>query len=247
MVSPEIDLAPTSPADPSAAPAPGWFSRVFGPLTAWRVVALLVAVGFLGGAIGWGIGQRNQDPLSATDVGFMQDMTYHHDQAIQLSLILLGKPEVQSDLRSYAQEIVIDQRYEQGLFNATLDRFGHPSVPGTTVMGWMGPPLEPENMEGLATEAQIVELRNAKGEEAEALWIALITNHHLGGMHMADWAARYGQDTTTRNLAKAMVRNQRGEVVDLNRYRINHNLPIPEGFSDPLKDQRLRPLSLDQD
>ncbi len=244
MVSSEID--PVSPSTAEPATVPGWFSRVFGPVTPLRLVALLVAVGFLGGAIGWGIGQPKQDPLSSVDVGFMQDMTYHHDQAIELSLIVLGKADIGPDLRSYAQEIVIDQRYEQGLFNATLDRFGHPSAPGNTVMGWMGPALAPADMEGLATEAQVVKLRAAKGGDAEALWIALVTNHHLGGMHMADWAARFGHDTTTRNLAKAMVRNQRGEVVDLNRYRLNHQLPIPAGFSDPLTDQRLRPLSLDQ-
>ena len=244
MVSPEID--PVSPSTAAATPAPGWFTRVFGPLTARRLLVLLVAVAFLGGAVGWGIGQQKQDPLSSVDVGFMQDMTFHHDQAIELSLILLGKANIRPDLRSYAQEIVIDQRYEQGLFNATLDRFGFPSAPGTTVMGWMGPAMAPGDMEGLATDAQIAQLRAANGDEAEALWIALMTNHHLGGMHMADWAARYGHDMTTRNLAKAMVRTQRGEVVDLNRYRLNHTLPIPSGFSDPLTDQRLRPLSLDQ-
>ena len=241
MVLPEID--PPTPPPAEVGRLTGWF----GPLTAWRVMALILAMGFLGGAVGWGIGQRDRDPLSATDVGFMQDMTFHHDQAIALSLILLDKDDIGSDLRSFAQEIVIDQRYEQGLFNATLDRFGHPSAPGSTVMGWIGMPQAPDDMAGLATEAQIAELRAAKGDEAEALWIALMTNHHLGGMHMADWEARKGQDTTTQNLARAMVRNQRGEVVDLNRYRLNHDLVIPDGFTDPLTDKRLRTLSLSED
>ena len=41
-----------------------------------------------------------------------------------------------------------------------------------------------------------------------------------------------------------MVRNQRSEIIDMNRYRLRAGLPIPEGFDDPLKDQRLNPLSL---
>lgn len=223
---------------------PGRLARRFGPLTVARVVALLVAVAFLAGAVGWSVGQRDQDPLSSTDVGFLQDMGYHHEQAVQLSLILLYKDDVDPDLQSYAQEIIVGQRYEQGLFNAILDRFGHSSEPGPQAMGWMGRPLPRDSMEGLATEEQITELRRAEGDSAEALWIALMTNHHLGGLHMADWEARHGHDAASRNIARAMVRTQRSEVIDLNRYRTSHDLPIPEGFSDPLQDQRLRPLSL---
>lgn len=229
------------------APAPGGrLTRWFGPLTALRVVAMLVAVAFLGGAVGWTLSQRSEDPLSATDVGFMQDMSYHHEQAIEMSLILLGKDDVDADLKSFAQEFIIDQRYEQGIFNALLDRYGYSSTVGTTVMGWMGPPLARDDMEGLATDQQVTALRKASGRSAESLFVALMTEHHLGGLHMADWEARKGQDATVRNLALAMVKTQRGEVVDLNSYRTRNDLPFPEGFSDPLSDQRLKPLSLDQ-
>jgi uncharacterized protein (DUF305 family) len=229
-----------------AGPAPtGGVGGRFGPLTGLRVVALLLAVAFLAGAVGWAVGQREQDPLSSTDVGFLRDMGYHHEQAVALSLIALHHDDVSDELGAYAQEIIVAQRYEQGIFNATLDRFGHSSEVGREVMGWMGPGIPADDMPGLASEEQVQELRDATGAEAEALWIALITEHHLAGLHMADWEARRGHDRTTRNIARAMVRAQRGEVIDLDRYRRLHDLPIPEGFSDPLADQRLRPLSLD--
>lgn len=237
------DLAhqPVQESDPAGSRS---LASRFGPITGLRVVALLVAVAFLAGAIGWSAGHRDQDPLSSTDVGFLQDMGYHHEQAVQMSLILLYKDDVDPDLQSYAQEIVVGQRYEQGLFNAILDRFGHSSESGPQAMGWMGHPRPRDSMEGLASEDQITELRGADGEDAEVLWIALMTNHHLGGLDMADWEARHGRDAASRNIAKAMVRSQRGEVIDLNRFRTRHDLPIPAGFSDPLRDQRLRPLSL---
>lgn len=208
-----------------------------------RIVVLVLAVAFLASALTWSVMTLRHDPLSDTDVGFMQDMGLHHEQAVKLSLLLLDKKNIDSSLRSFAQEIIIDQRYEQGIFNATLDRFDHSSAAGEEVMGWMGDPVPAAQMEGLATPAQIAELRKAEGDDAAALWIALMTEHHLGGLHMADWAARHGSDTTTRNLAKAMVRNQRSEVIDMDRYRRNAGLPIPEGFDDPLKDQRLNPIS----
>lgn len=225
----------------------GRLSRWFGPLTASRVVAMLLAVAFLAGATGWAIGSREHDPLSATDVGFLRDMGFHHSQAVEMSTILLGKDDVDPGVQSFAHEFIRDQRYEQGIFDALLDRFGHSPEVGDTVMGWMGRPVPRDSMAGLATEAQVAELRAASGAEVEALFIALMSEHHLGGLHMADWEARKGSDRTVRNQAKAIVSNQRSEVVELSRYRTRHGLPIPDGFTDPMEDQRLRPLSLSED
>lgn len=213
-------------------------------LSAPRVVALVLAVAFLAGAVGFAVSEHGRDPLSATDVGFMQDMSYHHEQAVQLSLILIGKTDVDPELQSYAKEILVGQRFEMGVMNATLDRFGRRTDPGETSMGWMGPAMPLNSMEGLATDAQVVELRQAEGVGAESLFIALMTDHHLGGLHMADWEARHGKDATTVNLAASMVFNQRGEVIDMDRYRRTHGVPLADGFSDPLEDHRLNPLSV---
>lgn len=219
-----------------------------GPATWTRALVLGLALAVLGGAIGWTIGQRHEDPLSRSDVGFMQDMYFHHTQAVQMTKILLFKPDVSRDLDSYAEEILADQRYEQGLFNAILDRYDEPvNNPDETAMGWMGRPVRRDQMTGLATEQQMAELNDATGADAEALFIALMTEHHLGGLHMADYEARHGKDATVRKMARAMVKTQRGEVIDLNSYRLRKKLPIPTGFGDPLKDPRLNPLSLTQD
>ena len=214
-------------------------------LSTGQVLILVAAVAFLVGAVAYVVGDRSggADPLNDVDVGFQQDMSYHHDQAVQMALLLLAKDDIDPNMRSFAQEVVIGQRYEQGIFSATLDRFGHSSDPGDTVMGWMGEPQPAETMAGLATEEQLAELEAATGEDAEALWIALMSEHHLAGLHMADYAARHGEDETTVNLANAIVKNQRSEVLDYARYRADHDLPVPDGFTDPTEDQRLDPLS----
>jgi uncharacterized protein (DUF305 family) len=214
-------------------------------LSGLQIVVLIAAIAFLVGAIAYVVGDRSgsADPLNDVDVGFMQDMSYHHDQAVQMALMLLAKDDIDPNMRSFAQEVVIGQRYEQGVFSATLDRYGHSSDPGDSVMGWMGEPQPADTMPGLATEAQLKELQDATGDDAEALWIALMSEHHLAGLHMADYAARHGKDETTVNLANAIVKNQRSEILDYARFRKDHGLPIPKGFSDPTKDQRLDPLS----
>jgi uncharacterized protein (DUF305 family) len=210
-----------------------------------KVAILVAAVAFLAGSIGFVVGERNggADPLNASDVGFMQDMGLHHDQAVQMSLILLDKPEIDRSLKAFAQEIIISQRYEQGVFVALLDRFGHPTEGGDTVMGWMGEPMAADEMTGLATPEQIEALRDAEGDEAASLWIALMSEHHLAGLHMADHATRHGGDETVVNLATSMVTTQRGEVIDLARYRRNNDLALPAGFDDPMEDQRLDPIA----
>jgi uncharacterized protein (DUF305 family) len=214
-------------------------------LSTLQWLVLVVAVAFLVGAVAYVVGDRSgsADPLNATDVGFMQDMGFHHEQAVQMALLLLAKDDVDPGLKSFANEIVIGQRYEQGIFSATLDRFGHSSEVGDSVMGWMGEPMPPEDMPGLATEAQMEQLAAAEGAEAEALWISLMSEHHLAGLHMADYAARRGADDTTVNLAGAIVKNQRSEILDYARYREANDLPIADGFDDPTQDQRLDPLS----
>lgn len=216
-----------SPTPEPAAPATG--------LGAVKLAVLIAAVAFLAGAVGWAVAVRNRDPLNATDVGFMQDMSLHHEQAIQMSLVLLSKDEVDRELRNYAQEIVISQRFDQGVFNATLDRFGHPSDTGDTVMEWMGHPMAATDMVGLASPEQMADLKAASGNEAAALWIALMSEHHLGGIDMAQAAARSGSDRTVVNIARGNATVQADEILKLSRYRRRNDLPIPEGFTDPVE------------
>lgn len=236
---------PEAATEATAEPAATEVGGRSGGLSAIQWVVLLAAVAFLVAAVAYVVGDRSgsADPLNSTDVGFMQDMGYHHEQAVQMALLLQANDTVDPGLQAFASEIVIGQRYEQGIFSATLDRFGHSSEVGDDVMGWMGEPIPTEDMPGMATEAQMEELANAEGAEAEALWISLMSEHHLAGLHMADYAARNGADETTVNLAKAIVKNQRSEILDYARYREANDIPIAEGFEDPTQDQRLDPLS----
>ena len=241
-------ISPEAPLDQHEGEAPPVPKRRigggFGPLTGGRVLILVAAMAFLAGAVGYAVGARSDDPLNATDVSFIQDMGYHHEQAVQMSILLLGKDGVDRDLKSYATEILVGQRYEIGLMNATVDRFGYPYEPGTTAMGWMGMAVPLDQMPGLATDAQMAQLRAATGSRAAALFISLMSEHHLAGITMADAEVARGKDQTTVNMARGMVATQRGEVIDLDRYRRTHDLPLVAGFTDPLQDSRLNPPSL---
>jgi len=219
----------------------------FGPATWTRALVLALAFAVLGGSIGYAVGSRDEDPdaLGTVDVGYLRDMFAHHLQAVQMSMLLLYKPDVSREAKSYAMEIFNDQRLEQGIFNALLARGGYSvAEPDGTAMGWMGAAVPVEEMTGMATEDQIQQLRDATGRDAEALYIALMTEHHLGGMHMSDYASRHADHEVVRNYAKASMKNQRGEVIDLDNFRRRADLPRIEGFEDPRRDPRLNPAGL---
>jgi uncharacterized protein (DUF305 family) len=79
-------------------------------------------------------------------------------------------------------------------------------------------------MPGLATEAQLEELANARGAELDDLFTDLMINHHAGGVHMAAPAARTAELDSTRRWGAVMDDGQRGEISEMNQWRARHDL-----------------------
>ena len=178
-------------------------------------LALALAVGFVIGAIGYFIGVRSTESegeLSAIDVGFLQDMLDHHDQAVELALLELANGE-DPTARDFAQETIIFQRREIGIMERLLEEHGaeRGDVP-RDVMSWMNMTTPLTDMQGMASAAQIDELANARGTEADRLFLELMREHHLGGTHMADYAAGLGSNERVKELALQIAEYQRIEV-----------------------------------
>lgn len=216
--------AATDDTVPPARPRSGWL----------RTAVLLTAVAFLGGSVGWAVRvHQERSSRNRVDVGFAQDMITHHDQAVQMALIVLGDPTVPTEVRSAAREILIFQRYEIGLLNDSLARWDESVEGPAKAMGWMGSPLSRAKMPGLATEGEMDRLSDARGQDAAARFLALMTRHHQGGIEMASHAADHGRDGLTKQLATSIARNQRTEIVEYEMLRNRLELPIPEGL-EPL-------------
>ena len=181
----------------------------------WGPIGLVLALLFLAGCVGYVVGSRSSTPtLNAVDKGFLVDMSDHHDQAVELALYELanGQDPVALD---FATEVVMQQRQELGQMAMLMDQHDvvRPDLDlGRSAMGWMdmGSPLS--DMPGWAQEDDIQALRDARGTEADILFLQLMQAHHRGGAHMADFAARAGSDPELGALAGRMARNQRIEV-----------------------------------
>lgn len=190
---------------------PSWLRRGWA-----RVIVLAAALAFLTGAAGYAIG-ASQDPPpfgSDLDVAFLQDMADHHDQAVTMSIYAT---ENATDLttRNFAREVIIFQRYELGLMDAYLGRMGHERGDlDREVMGWMGTPVPLDEMPGLATPEEMAALRDARGIEADILFLELMIEHHHGGIHMATDAAVRAASPEVRRLADYQARVQRSEIAE---------------------------------
>lgn len=176
-----------------------------------KVITLVIAFAFLGGAIGHWIGHAGPPGEDSVDTGFYKDMIHHHDQAISMALHeqANGADPV---VVGFATEILRRQSYEIGVMSTKLDEWGYGTSPNDTAMRWMDMPVPLEQMPGLATADQMAQLKNARGADADALFLQLMSEHHRGGVHMADYAYRHATNQSTRDLAQRMAYVQATEV-----------------------------------
>ncbi|MBI1843662.1 MAG: DUF305 domain-containing protein [Actinobacteria bacterium] len=180
---------------------------------------------WLGFAVGYAVATPRDGGTDPVAVGFLQDMSSHHRQALEMSLIVLDNGETPA-VRAVAREILIGQSYEIGRMEQQLRTMGQDPIDRPdVVMAWMGMPSTVAAMPGMATAGQLDALRSAQGVEADVLFVELMAAHHAGGVHMADDAARRASSPALRDLAMRMARNQRVEVQEMIALVERHELP----------------------
>jgi uncharacterized protein (DUF305 family) len=183
------------------------------------VLVTAVVTGLFAAAALWAL--RADDPpptpMNAVDVGFLQDMLDHHEQALLISnLYLDNQPE--GDAAPYAREVIMFQTRDMGWMRDWLDEEGYePGAPDRTAMVWMNEPTPVAEMTGMQTAERLQELSDARGPDADRLFFEIMSDHHLGGVHMADAAAANGAREEIIDFAEAVSRNQRIEVVEYQR------------------------------
>jgi uncharacterized protein (DUF305 family) len=182
-----------------------------------NMVAIAIALVLLAGSLGFVLG-NNQAIANAndTDVGFLQDMRVHHEQAVQISFIFRDATDRDRRLDTIATDIIVGQNIEIGRMIQLLREFGKPEVNDSDlVMGWMGMAMSLGDMPGLATEDELIALAQADGAEADRIFVELMTAHHEGGIHMADYAADHAGTEEVRLMAAQMAEGQRHEIAEM--------------------------------
>jgi uncharacterized protein (DUF305 family) len=196
----------------------------------WQVVALVVALCFLAGVVGWWLNQPDDESFSKVDIGFLTDMETHHNGAINMSFDYLDRSH-DPVVKHFAQEIISSQSQELASMNSYLNRAGGAKVAGdgSVAMAWMGHPVRPADMPGMPTKAELAQLDESSGLQADDLFTHLMIRHHAGGIAMAEYAAANGEYSGVRDLARTMAKVQRTEINEMNVRRVALGLaPIPQ-------------------
>ena len=183
------------------------------------VLATAVVTGLFAAAAIWALGADDESatPMNAVDVGFLQDMLDHHDQALLISNLYLDD-QPQGDAAPYAREVIMVQTRDIGWMEDWLAEEGYSrGAPDRTAMEWMGEPTPVAEMPGMQTPERLQELADATGAEQDRLWFEIMTDHHSGGVHMGDHAAANGAREEIIEFAESVARNQRIEVVEYQR------------------------------
>ncbi|WP_036500958.1 DUF305 domain-containing protein [Nocardia aobensis] len=161
--------------------------------------------------------------LDATEIGFAQDMTAHHQQAIQMVQRL--DPGVDPQVSRLAQQIDQSQRVEIGTMLGWL-RLANAAPATDRPMAWMTADttaahhhsMSPTStaaspgMPGMATMAELDRLSAARGRDAEVLFLQLMYRHHQGGIAMARAADQQIASGPVKEQARAMLVAQSQET-----------------------------------
>ena len=189
------------------------------------VLLLVVSLVFAGG-VGWRIGRAQGEATvpghSSVDVGFFQDMSTHHNQAVGMAMTYLANGTVPL-LRQIAGEIVTYQSSEIGVMGEYLTRWHQAGTEGSTAMGWMGMRTPRDRMSGMATKQELAALGAARGADLDQLFTRLMIDHHVGGVHMAEYAAKHAATPEVTRWAVSMADGQRGEIAELNQWRVRNS------------------------
>lgn len=196
------------------------------PVLILALIAVL-AVGFaLGSVVKLPSGGDSVSVPAAdsVDVGFAQDMTVHHTQAVLMATVAYNGA-VDPYVRSLAFDIMTSQQAQIGQMQGWLSLWGRSLSPAGKYMTWMAGPMGHAThgaaatpttgvdvMPGMASTADIGKLRATTGPALDTLFLQLMLRHHQGGADMLSYAAEHAVEPVVRNFAKQVSTTQHSEA-----------------------------------
>lgn len=204
------------------------------PVRGGSGVPVLAAVLLALASVGLGIALRGwwdgRPPgTDSVAVGFFDDMTTHHFQAIAMARVYARDGD-DSVLRSIADEIAFSQAGDIRVMQDALTAWG--ATPDhDTAMEWMDRPVPQDAQPGMASAADMAALTAARGRELDDRFTRLMIEHHAGGAAMAQAARRETSVDEASDLAGAMAATQLREIHELNRRRTHLGLELHEPVS----------------
>ncbi|WP_431878089.1 DUF305 domain-containing protein [Amycolatopsis sacchari] len=195
--------------------------------------ATVVAVLLLGAVIGMFLTQRALDSsdqatpaAGSVEVGFAQDMSVHHLQAVTMANWARDHSTDQ-EIRQLAFDIQSTQLEQVGRMKGWLMLWGQPEQTTGAYMSWMSQPdahhmagmsmssagSGDAPMPGMATNAELAKLRSLSGKDLDVYFLQLMLRHHQGGTEMAQYAHDHTSVAAVKTLTQSILDSQGAEMV----------------------------------
>ncbi|MCX4986729.1 DUF305 domain-containing protein [Streptomyces sp. NBC_00572] len=143
----------------------------------------------------------DQSPNSA-DFTYTQMMIVHHRQALTMTA-LAPQRAASAQVKGVAERIAAAQKPEIGAMEGWLKNNGGPREQTGH---------DHHSMPGMASEAQLKELRNAKGKAFDELFLKLMITHHEGAVTMAAEVLSEGNNVLVEEMANDVIAQQSAEI-----------------------------------
>lgn len=150
-------------------------------------------------------------PYNMVDEMFVVMMIPHHQQAVEMSDLVIGKPGVDPRVVAIAEQIKAAQDPEIQTMKGWLEEWGVPYDENTNQgMGGM------DHGDGMLSDDEMAALEAADGPEATRLYLEGMIAHHEGAVDMAQPVIDGGQHPDVRALAQEVIDTQTAEIATMN-------------------------------
>lgn len=157
--------------------------------------------------------------VNAADRMFVMMMIPHHEQAIEMSDIILSKEGVDPRVAAMAQQIKDGQLPEIDLMTSWQDSWSNGEGRDNSMMNGMdhdhmGSGMG-SRMGGMLSDGEMDALRAATGSEANQLFLEGMIAHHEGAILMAQEEIDNGENSDVLALCEQIVVTQEEEIVTM--------------------------------
>lgn len=146
------------------------------------------------------------------DEMFASMMVVHHEQAIEMSDILLSKRGLAPEIQQLAQDIKDAQSPEIETLRTWQEQ-------------WNVPSEQPHSMgedDGMVSEENLEKLRQAEADEGATLYLEQMIAHHEGAVEMAEQELSEGRFAQAKDMAQRIVDSQTAEIEQMNDLLSTH-------------------------
>ena len=179
-------------------------------LRRWLTLGMALSTVLLIGACGsddGGAGSSGGDSFNEADISFLQEMTVHHQSAIERAELVEGRTET-PELIEHAGKIIESQTAEIEEIASMLEDAGEDASGGEHGMDMGGSSAEMDAEEMGALEA-------ASGEEFDIMFSEMMIEHHKSAVEMSNEVLESGENEEVASLAEWIIEEQEKEIADM--------------------------------